>query len=128
LTSYVEELRAELALKDEMAMSLRAEISATEASLRQKNLDSNSAPNSAPGSKASIAPSQPKPKPTVEVYFANLDSPLEVYGIYGKSSTTGEVHCQSDLHGQVHIFSLQFRLQKIQEDSLGCSSCLCLRD
>jgi len=74
LTSYVEDLRVELALKDEMVMSLRKELSAAEALLRQKSL----APNSVPGAKTSADPARPKPKSTVEVSFSNLDSTLQV--------------------------------------------------
>lgn len=64
----MEELRAELALKDETVTSLQEELSGIEASLQQRNVASNSALKSAPvAAKASPAPSQLKPKPNVEV-------------------------------------------------------------
>lgn len=67
LTSYVEELRAELALKDETVTSLQEELSGLEASLQQRNVAFNSAPKSAPvAAKASSASSQLKSKPNVE--------------------------------------------------------------
>lgn len=69
----MEELRAELALKDETVTSLQEELSGLEASLQQRNVASNSAPKSAPvAAKASSAPSQLKPKPNVEVQYILL--------------------------------------------------------